>query len=327
MLDVISIGDARIDNVLVVSEAHVECTFNKQKCEICLKFGGKIPVEQIFTTVAGNNANNSVALSRLGIKTALFANTGDDENGKRILDYLKKEGVDTKYIKLHPKMAAEISTIISFKGERTILVFHQPWVYNLPDFERTKWVYLSSTSYSFTQTDFISQIEHYVERIGCKMVFAPGTYQLKYGIKKFPRLLRLVNILIVNKEEAKEILGIDEAKKIDIKKLLEELFKLGPQKIVITDGAEGSYSFDGENYLHLLPFRAKLVEATGAGDAYAAALMTGLIHGKNLAEAMRWGAANGAAVVEEIGPQAGLLSSDNLQKKLKENSKIVATKL
>ncbi len=63
---------------------------------------------------------------------------------------------------------------------------------------------------------------------------------------------------------------------------------------------------------------------TGAGDAYSTGLLAGLFHGKNLAEAMRWGAANGAAVVEHIGAQTGLLTLHQMQEKLKENSKIIA---
>ena len=63
---------------------------------------------------------------------------------------------------------------------------------------------------------------------------------------------------------------------------------------------------------------------TGAGDAYGTGVVAAFCYGKSLAEAMRWGAANGASVVEQIGPQAGLLTYDQMQEKLKENSKIVA---
>ena len=74
-------------------------------------------------------------------------------------------------------------------------------------------------------------------------------------------------------------------------------------------------------------FPANLVEMTGAGDAYATGLTAGLFYGKDIKEAMRWGAANGAAVVEYIGPQAGLLTYDQMQKKLKENSETTAKEI
>lgn len=66
---------------------------------------------------------------------------------------------------------------------------------------------------------------------------------------------------------------------------------------------------------------------TGAGDAYATGVVAGLFYGHDLEEAMRWGAANGAAVVEEVGSQAGLLSLNKIRERLKENSKIAAKEI
>ncbi len=63
---------------------------------------------------------------------------------------------------------------------------------------------------------------------------------------------------------------------------------------------------------------------TGAGDSFATGTLAGLFHGETLPNAMRWGAANGASVVEYIGPQAGLLTFKPMQEKLAENSRIIA---
>jgi len=114
---------------------------------------------------------------------------------------------------------------------------------------------------------------------------------------------------------------------VEKKKLLKSLLELGPKMLVVTDGVEGSYGYDGEEYYKLEIFPAKLVDMTGAGDSFATGVLAGLFYGKDLKEAMRWGAANGASVVEQIGPQTGLLTYDILQKKLKENSKITPREL
>lgn len=327
MFDLISIGDARIDNFVSLPQAHLSCTLNKEKCEICLNYGDKIPIDDVRSLTAGNNNNNAIGSARLELKTALYGNIGGDANGKTILDHLKAEGVDTRYIVVNKDIPTEQSIVINYDGERTILVYHYPWDYNLPDLDRTKWVYFSSVSFSFSKTPLVPQIERYIERIGANLVYTPGTHQLNYGIKKFPKLLSLTKVLIVNKEEAKKILEIEDDHKVDIKRLLKGLQDLGPQMVVITDGGEGSFGFDGEKYFKLGLFPAKLVEMTGAGDAYATGLIAGLFHGKSLEEAMRWGAANGAAVVEQIGPQAGLLTYNQMQNRLKENSKISAKEI
>ncbi|MDO8619273.1 MAG: carbohydrate kinase family protein [Candidatus Daviesbacteria bacterium] len=327
MFDLISIGDARIDNFVHLPKAHLNCSLNKERCELCLNYGDKIPIDQLQSLTAGNNNNNVIGSARLNMKTALYGNIGGDANGQMILDHLKKEGVDTSYIVINKDVATEQSIVINYQGERTILVYHYPWDYKLPDLDKTKWVYYSSVSFSYPKTNLVSQIEQYIERTGANLVYTPGTHQLNYGVKKDPKLLTLTRVFIVNKEEAKKVLGIDESKKVDIKKLLSGLADLGPKMVVITDGGEGSYGYDGEKYYKIGLFPARLVEMTGAGDAYATGLIAGLSHGKDLSEAMRWGAANGAAVVEEIGPQKGLLTYNKMQERLKENSKIIAKEI
>lgn len=322
--DLISIGDARIDNFVHLPEAHISCTLNRERCEICLNYGDKIPVDGINCLPAGNNNNNAVGAARLKIKTALYCNIGDDGNGRMILDHLKQEGVATHYITVHKNVPTEQSVVLTYKGERTILVYHYPWEYNLPDLEWTRWVYFSSVSSSFLKTSLISQIEGFVERTGASLAYSPGTNQLNHGVKKYSKLLSLTKLFIINKAEAKKVLGMPEEKKVEIKKLLVGLADLGPKFIVITDGAEGSFGFDGEEFFQIGIFPANLVEATGAGDAYSSGLLGGLFYGNDLPEAMRWGAANGAAVVEQVGAQAGLLTYGGMQAKLKENSKIIA---
>ncbi len=327
MFDLISIGDARIDNFVHLPKAHINCTLNKERCELCLNYGDKIPIDDVKSLTAGNNNNNAIGASRLKMKTALYGNIGGDANGRMILEHLKAEGVDTRYIVVNKDVATEQSIVINYQGERTILVYHYPWDYNLPDLDKTKWVYFSSVSFSFSKTPLVSQIEQYIERTGANLVYTPGTHQLNFGVKKYPKLLSLTKVFIVNKEEAKKVLGIDEEKKVDIKKLLSGLADLGPKLVVITDGGEGSYGFDGDKFWKIGLFPAELLEMTGAGDAYATGLIAGLFHGKDLSEAMRWGAANGAAVVEEIGPQAGLLTLNQMQERLKKSSKIVAKEI
>src|SRR3990167_1811565 len=327
MFDLISLGDATIDNFVFIHDGEVRCNVNKSECMLCIEYGDKIAVDKLVHLVAGNAANNAVGGSRLKLKTAIFVNVGEDPAGKQIKDKLKTEGVDSRYVIENKGMESNLSTVINFQGERTILVYHQPWKYRLPDLEKSKWVYYTSVSHSFTETNLNGQLEQYLQRTNAKLLYNPGTYQIQAGVKKNPRLLSLTEAFMVNKEEAKRILGYEDSEDITIKKLLKGILDLGPRMVVITDGKEGSYGFDSKKYYHLRVFPAKLVEMTGAGDAFATGTLSGLFYGKDLTEAMRWGAANGASVVEQIGPQAGLLTYEKMQEKLKENSKIVAREI
>ncbi len=325
MFDLISIGDAVIDTFVPLTDAHVH--FNENLRELCLRYGDKIPVGDSVTQVAGNAANSAVGASRLKLDTAAYINVGGDHDGARIKDHLKDEGVDLRYVVVNKDLPSNHHVVLNYKGERTILIFHQPWKYHLPDLEKSRWVYFTSLSPTFTESNLLDQLTNYLERSGARMLYNPGTFQIKLGVKKNPRLLSLTEVFIVNLQEAKIILGFNETENISVKKLLKNICDLGPKMAVITDGDKGSYGFDGEEYFHLEVFPAKLVEMTGAGDGYATGLLAGLFYGKDLSEAMRWGAANGASVVEQVGPQAGLLTYAKMQERLKENRKIVVKEI
>jgi len=327
MFDLISIGDAVIDTFVPLTEAEVSVGPNGNGRKLCLRFGDKIPVGPSVSLVAGNAANNAVGAARLDLKTAIYVNVGNDSDGSRIKDKFKDEGVSTNYVVFNHDLPSNHHVVLDFEGERTILIYHQPWKYNLPELDKTRWIYLTSLSPSFVDSDVINQLMHYLERTGTKLLYNPGTFQIKLGVKKNPKLLSLTELFIVNKEEAKLILGYKEEEEVNIKKLLKGILDLGPRMAVITDGGEGSYGADGEKFYRLGIFPANLVEMTGSGDAFATGCLAGLFHGKALPEAMRWGAANGASVVEQIGPQAGLLIYHQMLNKLKENSKITAKEL
>lgn len=328
MFDLISIGDCVVDTFIPLEDAEVEEKEGQRR--LILRYGDKIPVGSSLSLVAGNASNNAIGSSRLGLKTAIYTNIGDkdeEEYDQRIVAKFKSEKIDTRYVMHDKNLPSNHHIVLNFKGERTILIHHQPWKFNLPDLDRTKWVYLTSMSPSYVESNVIDQLINYVERSAAKLVYQPGTFQIKQGVKKQVRFLSLCGLFIVNLEESKILLGHETSENIPVKKLLKGLADLGPKMIVITDGAEGSYGYDGEKYYKLGIFEAKLIEMTGAGDGFATGTLAGLFYGKNLAEAMRWGAANGASVVEQIGPQAGLLTYNQMQEKLKENSKIVAKEI
>lgn len=330
MFDLIAVGDCVIDTFIFLLDAEIYTSKDGQRM-VGMRYGDKIPVgPEGVSMVAGNAANNAVGSARLKLKSAIYTNVGnldDDKADDRIRAKFKKEGIDIRYVVENEHLPSNHHVVLSFKGERTILIYHQPWKFKLPDLDPAKWIYLTSLSPSYVDSDLYDQLTQYLERTSARLLYNPGTFQIKQGVKKNPRLLSLTELFVVNVEEAKIILGHPEGEKIPIKKLLKGICDLGPKMVVITDGGDGSYGFDGEKYYQLDVFPAKLVEMTGSGDGFATGTLAGLFHGRDLGEAMRWGAANGASVVEQVGPQAGLLTYNQMQEKLKENKKIVAKEI
>src|SRR5438105_4427986 len=122
MFDIISIGDPTIDTFLMIHDIVIK-NINGEKKAI-LNWGDKLPVDEFYRMVAGNAANNAVGSARLGLKTAFYCVVAHDMGGREIVHKMEKEGVSTIYIYKIDKHPTNASTVISFKGERTILVYH-----------------------------------------------------------------------------------------------------------------------------------------------------------------------------------------------------------
>ena len=308
MLDMITFGDATLDVFLQLNEedADVKCELHEQACQLCLDYADKIPVESVIKVPgAGNASNNAVGSARLGMDTAIVSILGKDEVGKMISAHWKEEGVSTKFVVFDAKRGTNYSTVLNYRGERTILVFHEKRDYRFPkDLPEAEWVYYTSLGKG-------SEVMHkpllsYVKRAGAKFCFQPGTFQLKLGADALTPLIAASYITVMNKEEAQRIVG-DATRTMAV--LLKRLKAMGCEIAVITDGPKGSYTYDGKRFLQLGIMDVPVIERTGCGDAFATAFVAALHNGETIAEAMRWGTANSASVISYIGPQQGLLKT------------------
>lgn len=317
MMDILSIGDATIDKFLKLKDASVLCTLEREKCMLCLSFADKIPIIRLDEKVAGNALNNAVGSSRLGLETALYTVLGNDETGKKVIKQMVKDRVGTKYVVVERGSQSNYSVVLNFKDERTILVYHHPRQYLLPKIDHPQWIYYTSV-WARGAGKLNAQLVSYINKKKNFLAFNPGTHQISEGLRHTGPLLRVTDVLFVNKEEAQTLVGDHK----NLKTLMKLLKKYVPGRIVITDGGRGSYTYDGEKCYYLPIFKAKIVEKTGAGDAYATGFIAALFHGYKAREAMRWGSANAASVIEKIGPQDGLLTLGGMKKRLDINKDV-----
>lgn len=309
-IDFIAVGDMVVDAFIKLKEAHVTCDIDKANCEICMKFGDKIPFESATVISAvGNSANAAVSASRLGLSSALISDVGGDRYGIECVTALKKDDVSTKYVRVHKDMDTNYHYVLWYGDERTILVKHQDYARILPTLTPPRWLYLSSlgsNSYEY----HLALVEWLKKNPEVKLAFQPGTFQISLG-DKLEDVYRRTDLFFCNKEEAQRILGSAET---DAKKLMDMLRTMGPKTVILTDGPHGAYAYDGTTayFMPLYPDPKPPFERTGAGDAYASTLTVALALGKSLEEALMWAPINSASVVQDIGAQRGLLTQKQL---------------
>lgn len=328
-IDILAIGDTVVDAFIKLKVAEVHTDEKTDEKVICMPFGDKVPfTESVELAGVGNSANAAVSGTRLGLQSALLTCVGDDMYGQKSIQTLEHEGVISDFIQKVSGKKTNYHYVLWYKDERTILINHEIYEYHMPTISPApKYIYLSSLGEN--SLPFHTEVSDYLKNNPeTKLVFQPGTFQIKFGTDALKDIYAQTHIFFCNKEEAVRILKLDATADHSIKHLLLELRKLGPKLPVITDGPLGAYTFDvdiahietlaiDENtpviHLPIYPDPLPPLERTGAGDAFASTFTSAIIRGKDIQTGLIWGSINSMSVCQQIGAQRGLLTEEALQ--------------
>ncbi len=309
--DFIAIGDITTDEFIKLKKATVTCDLNHEHCSLGMSFGDKLPFEDAWLVPAvGNSPNAAVSAARLGLRSALATNVGDDALGKGCLESLDRDGVAREFVTVHPGKKSNHHYVLWFEDDRTILIKHEVYPYALPDLREPKWIYLSSLGEAALALH--DPLADYLEaHPAVKLAFQPGTFQMSAGVERLQRIYARTELFFCNKEEAQRILASAEE---DVKVLMSNLRALGPKTAIVTDGPKGAYAQNAEGswFMPAYPDPKPPYERTGAGDAFSSTVTAALGLGLSLETALRWGPVNSMSVVQDVGAQAGLLTREKI---------------
>ncbi|MCX8147474.1 MAG: carbohydrate kinase family protein [Candidatus Woesearchaeota archaeon] len=308
--DVITIGSATVDVfVKTSSEDLIDIkTPSSEEKFTCYPLGSKILITDLQFMTGGGGTNTAVSFSRLGLKTAYLGNIGNDANGKKVIEELKKEKVD--FIGTIGKEKTNYSIILDSIGhDRTILVYRDASEYlNFDKVKKNKlkakWFYFSSmTGKSF---DAAVKLMEFAKKNNIKIAYNPSEYQVREGAKKLKPLLEKTDALVFNRDEASILSGLRRDEPIE--KIIKTIMHMGPKIVVVTDGPNELYCSDGASIYSLMPRRVKIVETTGAGDAFASAFVAALARGQGIEFALRLALVNSESVIQHYGAKNKLLT-------------------
>ena len=307
MFDVITAGSATVDIFAYTDKSSIIELRGKKKDEefIAYPAGSKMLLKRLTFATGGGGTNTATCFSRLGLKTAYFGCVGRDDNGKKILRELKKEKV--AFIGTKTGSMTNVSIILdSIEHDRTILTYKKASdEIRFKDAKeqklKTKWLYFSSLTDDAYRT--LEELAIFAEKNKIKIAFNPSSYLAEKGQKYLQKVLKRTNVLVLNREEAELIAG-----KGSEKELLKRLLITGPELVVITDGKKGAHAGNGKDYYYIKPNHQKVAETTGAGDAFAATVVAGIIRKKTLEQALKDAQANAESVIQQVGAKKGLLN-------------------
>jgi len=326
MFDVITIGSATMD-FFVETELPSVPWDTPFGLAIAMPLGEKFSASRSLITSGGNAINTAVTFGRQKLDVATTAKLGRDIAGEIICNRLQKEGVNNRFIIWDDKKETSRSVVLLHQGERAIIT-HQgaSASLSLNDFNfnkmKAKWWYVSLAGNSYK---LFSSIVNKAQAMNVKIAFNPTMQHIRKGKKQLIANLKYVDFLVLNEGEAAELAGISFSNENE-KKIFEEIDQLVPGIVAITRGSSGSTVSDG-TYLYKTGVfkKTKMIDRTGAGDAYGAGFIAGLIRSgemcqkpnynlQNIQYAIRLATANAASVVETIGASENALSKNNFDK-------------
>ena len=291
--------------------------------------GKKIRVKGVTETCGGGANNSAVGLQRLGCSAAFCGIVGSDQWGDRLLQNLKKEGVDTRSATIVDKETSSFSIVLLMPtGERTIL--YTPGVnehlhdvtFDKDAIAGAQAVYLNRLSETACEieNDIIAMLDL---REGLHLTWNPGGCQLEAGMYAADKakLLKRTTLLLLNKEEAAQFTG-----EKDTAVAMRALLQAGVQAVCVTDGGNGTWAANGSGMWFCPAVQdAVIVDTTGAGDAFGVGATWALLKGESLQTALIAGTLNATSVIGVIGAQPGLLTETQMQSQIKKSALAVET--
>lgn len=309
MYDVITIGAATRDVFLLSDHFHVAKDKHLSSFGEVLYFnlGSKNELKEVILTTGGGATNAAVTFARQGLTTACICRVGDEESGHDVVRALEHEGIATEFIQHDKKFPTAYSTILTTKkGERVILTKRGASdhidVRTIPvQRMRAKWLYISSVA---GNTALLNKAFTVAHAHGARIAFNPGIRELEKGSRALEPLLRKVDVLFINKEEAAQLTGISYLKE---KAIFQKLDAIVRGTVVMTKGQDGVMVSDGKTLYYAGVPRAPIKGRTGAGDAFGSGFIAGLVQGKDIPFAIQLGTANATSVIQHLSAKRGIL--------------------
>lgn len=266
--------------------------------------------------------------ARLGHKTGILGGVGRDDFGRNILERLQKDGVDISQV-LQSENGATGAAFVTYcsDGSRTF-IFHMG---NTPAVEAKmpaaevlqgiKYFHIMGCSL-MAKKEFAEEIVKtmkLVVSLGAKVSFDPNIRKELFTDASVHDIVKEVisytNIFLPGVEELLSITG-----KKTVEEAVEHCFENELLEILaLKNGSKGCTIYSREEQIHLGVYPVEQKDATGAGDCFDGAFISGLLEGKSLKEAAQMAAAAGALNAAAFGPMEGNISRDTIAQMIAEN--------
>jgi ribokinase len=249
----------------------------------------------------GSAANVAVGASRLGVKSGFIGSIGFDTFGRVLLEELEHEGVDVAHVKVDTTTSSGLTVVAINKKGQVIMFGYTGASDKLFPSDLNKEYISSSEHVHITGLSFDTALAaaKIAKKANITVSFDPGRLMSKMGLTKILPLLRYVDQILLNQEEAQELTGANE-----LEKAAKTLLNSGLQIVIIKRGPDGVFAMSHSKSFSVSAYPVKVVDTTGAGDAFSAGFITAQLEGKNLEDSVEFANATANLKITRVGARA-----------------------
>lgn len=288
-------------------------------------------VDSFTKVVVGAESNVAVGLSKLGHRTAWISKLGNDEFGAFVQRELRAEGVDTSEVLI----SSDLPTAIMFKQfsndeESSVFYYRSNSAASTLAIADIDWnrikeariLHLSGITPALSETmkALTFELFRFAKEHGILISFDPNIrlklWSEEEALATLRPLVEAADIVLLGEEEAALLLGESDSSTI-----CRTLLDFGVSHVAVKMGEKGACVADSKQIVHIDPYPVSVVDTIGAGDAFNAGFLAGLLEGRDVEECGKMGALMGSMAVSSVGDTEGLPERavfDRLMKNIKE---------
>jgi ribokinase len=261
----------------------------------------------------GSAANTAVGLARLGSEVGYIGKVGCDREGDVLIQDFCKEGVNTDgVVRVQQGKSGVVMGFVDKKGARALYV--NPGVNDNINIDEVNPRYASQAQFlhltSFVGEESFQTQKKLLDAIpdDTKVSFDPGALYARKGYVALEPIIRKTYVLMPNALELTILTG-----EISYRKGADIMINKGVKIVAVKLGSDGCYVTDGHEQHLIEPFKVDVIDTTGAGDAFCAGFLRGLVTGKSLFKCGRLGNFVASRCVMKMGARAGLPAAEDLE--------------
>jgi sugar/nucleoside kinase (ribokinase family) len=263
----------------------------------------------------GGAGNVAIACRRFGLEVTCLGEIGDDEFGEIVRRGLAAEGIDVRQLSVTSGARTPLAGVlvdeagepayIGFPGTLTLGTLLKSWE---PAIESARAVFTDGWAEHAGAARMRVDLLQRANRGGVPTFFDPGPGNPALDNSWHLEAIGATQVLLLNGDEARRLTGIESPRDS-----LNALGQMGPELVIVKLGANGCLARKGEQIIELPGIRVPVVDATGAGDSVAGAVIYAWLRALDLTSLVRLANAAGAAKVQKRGTGRNVPTLDEIR--------------